>query len=93
MQGNTLFAGWTIPIPLLPKYTLPPSCILFEGYGKLVSGISETTIPSGRKVTTEYNGLESFVTFFHPSSKYSGPGTDGLLARDAITTSVAVTNE
>jgi sugar-specific transcriptional regulator TrmB len=93
-QGNTLFAGWTIPIPLLPpKYTLPPSCILFEGYGKLVSGISTTTIPSGRKVKTEYNGLESFVTFFHPSSKYSGPGTDGLLARDAVTTSVALFNE
>lgn len=93
-QGNTLFAGWTIPIPLLPgKYTLPPSCILFEGYGKLVSGISTTTIPSGRKVTTEYNGMESFVTFFHPSSKYSGPGTDGLLARDAVTSSVALSTE
>jgi sugar-specific transcriptional regulator TrmB len=91
VQGNTLFAGWTVPIPLLPpKYMLPPSCILFEGYGKLVSGISKTIVPSGRKVTTEYNGLESFVTFFHPSSKYSGPGTDGLLARDAVTTSVAL---
>jgi sugar-specific transcriptional regulator TrmB len=93
VQGNTLFAGWTIPLPLLQKYTLPPSCILFEGYGKLVSGISETTIPSGRKVTTEYNGLESFVTFYHPSSKYSGPGTDGLFARDSVTTSVALSNE
>ena len=94
VQGNTLFAGWTIPIPLFQsKYTLPPSCILFEGYGKLVSGISTTTIPSGRKVTTEFNGMESFVTFFHPSSKYSGPGTDGLLARDAVTTSVASPNE
>jgi hypothetical protein len=94
VQGNTLFAGWTIPIPLFEsKYTLPPSCVLFEGYGKLVSGISTTTIPSGRKVTTEFNGMESFVTFFHPSSKYSGPGTDGLLARDAITTSVASSSE
>jgi sugar-specific transcriptional regulator TrmB len=93
VQGNTLFAGWTISIPLLPKYTLPPSCVLFEGYGKLVSGMSEITIPSGRKVTTEYNGLESFVTFFHPSSKYSGPGTDGLLARDAVTTSIASSNK
>jgi hypothetical protein len=93
VQGNTLFAGWTIPIPLRQsKFTLPPSCILFEGYGKLVSGISTTTIPSGRKVTTEFNGMESFVTFFHPSSKYSGPGTDGLLARDAVTTSVASPN-
>jgi sugar-specific transcriptional regulator TrmB len=94
VQGNTLFAGWTIPIPLLsPKYTLPPSCILFEGYGRIVSGISKTIIPSGRIITTEYNGLESFVTFFHQSSKYSGPGTDGLLARDAVTTSVASSNQ
>ena len=94
VQGNTLFAGWTIPIPLFQsKFALPPSCILFEGYGKLVSGISTTTIPSGRKVTTEFNGMESFVTFFHPSSKYSGPGTDGLLARDAVTTSVASPNQ
>jgi sugar-specific transcriptional regulator TrmB len=94
VQGNTLFAGWTIPIPLFQsKFTLPPSCILFEGYGKLVSGVSTTTIPSGRKVTTEFNGMESFVTFFHPSSKYSGPGTDGLLARDAVTTSVPSPNK
>jgi sugar-specific transcriptional regulator TrmB len=90
VQGSTLFAGWTVAIPLLPsKYTLPPACVLFEGYGKLVSGVSKTVVPSGRKVTTEYNGLEAFVTFFHPSSKYSGPGTDGLFARDAVTTSVA----
>ena len=68
---------------------LPPASVLFEGYGKIVSGVTKTTVPSGRKVTTEYNGLEAFVTFFHPSSKYSGPGTDGLLARDAITTSIA----
>ncbi|HLN89642.1 MAG TPA: hypothetical protein VK253_06215, partial [Candidatus Binatia bacterium] len=89
VQSNTLFAGWTAPILLVPsKYMLPPACILFEGYGKLVSGVSKTVVPSGRKVTTEYNGLEAFVTFFHPSSKYSGPGTDGLFARDAITSSV-----
>jgi hypothetical protein len=34
----------------------------------------------------ECNGFEAFVTFFHSSSKYSGPGTDGFLARDAIQT-------
>jgi hypothetical protein len=26
------------------------------------------------------------VTFFHPASKYSGPGTDGRINRDVVTT-------
>jgi sugar-specific transcriptional regulator TrmB len=89
VQGNTLFASWTMPIPLFAaKYVLPPAYILFEGYGKLVSGISQTIMPSGRKVTKEYNGLEAFVTFFHKASKHAGLVTDGLFARDAITTSI-----
>jgi sugar-specific transcriptional regulator TrmB len=91
VQGNTLFAVWTIPIQLFPaKYVLPPASILFEGYGKLVSGVTQTVMPSGRKVTKEYNGLEAFVTFYHPDSKYIGPGTDGLFARDDITTSIPI---
>ena len=70
VQGNTLFARWSVPILLLPsKYMLPPASVLFEGYGKIVSGVSNTIVPSGRKVTTEYNGLEAFVTFsiHHPN--------------------------
>ena len=36
VHGNTLFAGWTVPIPLLPpKYVLPPACITIEGYGNV----------------------------------------------------------
>jgi sugar-specific transcriptional regulator TrmB len=31
VHGNTLFAGWTVPIKLFPKYVLPPACILIEG--------------------------------------------------------------
>ena len=86
--GNILFAGWTKPIPLLPlKYVLPPSCILFEGYGELKTGVIKSGFPSGRKQTWEYNGLEAFVTYFHPASKYSGPGTDGTLSREIILTS------
>jgi hypothetical protein len=89
VQGNTLFAGWTVEIPLLPpKYTLPPSCILFEGYGELRTGVLKTRIHSGRKQTYEYNGFGAFVTFFHPSSKYAGPGTDGILLRDVVFTGV-----
>jgi len=86
-NGNVLFAGWTRSIPLLSgKYTLPPCCLLFEGYGEVNSGAMKLFFPSGFKQKWEYNGLEAFVTFFHPSSKYSGPGTDGRLARELVIT-------
>jgi len=32
------------------------------------------------------NYLNAFVTFMHPKSKYSGPGTDGLFFRDVVAT-------
>ena len=89
VYGNTIFAGWTKPIILVQKkYTLPPACIMFEGYGNVKTGIIEAHIASGRKQIWEYNGFEAFVTFFHPSSKYSGPGTDGTFSRDVILTSI-----
>jgi sugar-specific transcriptional regulator TrmB len=85
--GDILFAGWTRQIPLLPdKYSLPPSAILFEGYGEIKPGVIRIGFPSGFKQTMEFNGLEAFVTFFHPSAKYSGPGTDGILSREIIST-------
>ena len=83
VHGNTLFAGWTIPIPLLPPpYVLPSSCILFEGYGEIRTTVTKTRAPSGRTQVTETNQFNAFVTFFHPASKYSGPGTDGIFGRD-----------
>src|SRR5512135_1925913 len=49
-QGDKLFAGWTVPIPLFPpKYILPPSCIMFEGYGKIKSYATELKGPLNRK--------------------------------------------
>ena len=85
--GNTLFVGWTKPIPLLPpKYTLPPSCILWEGYGKVRNAILKAALPSGFKDVFEHSISDAFVTFFHPSSKYQGPGTEGTLSRELIFT-------
>jgi hypothetical protein len=88
IHGNRLFAGWTVPIPLLPpKYILPPGCILFEGYGKIKSVSSKIIGPLNRRLTYEENILDAFVTFMYPSSRYHGPGSDGLLHRDLILTS------
>ncbi len=89
VQGDTLFAGWTVPVSFLnEKYCLPPSAILFEGFGDLKTEVIETTFPSGRKQNQERNFFEAFVTFLHPESKYVGPGTDGLLGRDVVFTSI-----
>ena len=87
VYGNTLFAGWTVPIKLSPwKHTLPPGCILFEGYGNVKSSSISVINPIGVKVDREQNWFDAYVTFMHPASKYSGPGTDGLFARDLIVT-------
>jgi sugar-specific transcriptional regulator TrmB len=86
-HGNTLFAGWTVSIPLFPPpYILPPVCILFEGYGELHTVVTRTRAPSGRTQVTEANRFNAFVTLFHPASKYSGPGTDGIFNRDVFFT-------
>jgi hypothetical protein len=87
VHGNTLFAGWTVPIPLLPpKYILPPSCLQIEGYGNVVTKVYSNIMPSGFKNKLELNGFHAFVTYMHPESKYSGPGTDGFFIRDLILT-------
>ncbi len=88
IQGNRLFAGWTVPIPLLPpKYVLPPSCLTIEGYGKLKTYMCELRGPLNRRVSYEFTYLDSFVTFMNPSSNYNGPGTDAMLQKDEITIS------
>ena len=85
-HGNSLFAGWTIDIPLFPSLNnLPPSCILFEGYGQVKSGQKINIKPWGKREVI-YNSLEAFTTFFHPSSKYSGSGNEGYIERELIIT-------
>ncbi len=87
VHANTLFAAWTVPIPLLPpKYILPPACITIEGYGNVKTNAYTVLLPSGFRNKLESNGFDAFVTFIHPASKYSGPGTDGFFVRDFIVT-------
>ena len=85
-QGNTLFLGWTKPIQLPGKGAIPPSSLLFEGYGEIRTNAAKLAVSNGWQVLCEANSLEAFMTFYHPSSKYSGPGTDGIFFRDSITT-------
>ena len=84
INQNTLFAGWTVPIALTPKYVLPPCCLIVEGYGNIKSGGYSVTLPSGYNLDTTFTWTEAFVTFLHPSSKYSGPGIDGAFGKDVI---------
>jgi sugar-specific transcriptional regulator TrmB len=86
--SNGLFAGWTIPIPLLfEKYILPPGSITFEGTGEIRTYSSELKGLLNRSLIYEFNCLEAFVSFMLPSSRYYSPATDGLLYRECIITS------
>lgn len=89
VHGNTLFAGWTVPIRLFPpQRILPPGCMVVEGYADVTTSESTVVFPSGFKAKMEGNYLAALVTFMSPSYKYSGPGTDGFFARDYIMTKI-----
>jgi hypothetical protein len=85
-QSNTLFVGWTKPIPVSADLVLPPSGLLFEGYGDTRTNVAKLALSNGWQGLTEGNSLEAFTTFYYSSAKYSGPGTDGLFFRDHILT-------
>jgi sugar-specific transcriptional regulator TrmB len=84
-QGNNLFAGWTVPIPLLPlPYNLPPSSMMLEGHGSPRLRKYTVNWPSGYKTSAENNECQAFATFVNPSWRYAGPATDGALTTDCI---------
>jgi sugar-specific transcriptional regulator TrmB len=77
-KGKTLFAGWTIPIPLLePKYKLDPACIIFETFGDEIHSTYSYQLPSGYLMGIEFDGFQAFTTYIGPSWRYSGPGISG----------------
>lgn len=82
VQDNSLFASWTVPILLYPKFTLPPAYLLLEGYGPMKKGSSTIITPTGYVLELESIYCNAFVTFIQSASKYSGPGTDGLFFRE-----------
>jgi sugar-specific transcriptional regulator TrmB len=84
-QGSNLFAGWTVPIPLLPlPYTLPPSSIMLEGHGSPKLCKYTVNWPSGYRTSARSNECQAFATFVNPSWKYAGPAVDGALTTDCI---------
>jgi hypothetical protein len=93
VYGNTVFVGWTVPIKLFPEnYIIPPACIFLEGYGKVKTRAFTIIDPTGLKCKVEQNYFDAFVTFLHPKSKYTGPGTDGIFTRDLIATTIPAQN-
>jgi hypothetical protein len=58
--------------------------MLIEGYGDVKTATYTITGPLDAGFTAKQNGFDAFVTFMHPSSKYSGPGTDGFFVRDFV---------
>jgi sugar-specific transcriptional regulator TrmB len=87
VHGNTLFAGWTVPIQLFPpERIIQPGCLLVEGYGDVETSGSTVVFPSGVKAEFEGNTFAALFTFMQPSYNYSGPGTEGIFTRDLIMT-------
>jgi hypothetical protein len=85
-QGNMLFAGWTVQIPLPPtNHCLPPSCMLLEAYGQTTHNTCSSTIADA-VLMSEYDRNDAFVTFLDPSWKYAGPGTHGAILTNVIMT-------
>jgi hypothetical protein len=84
-QGNNIFVGWTVQIPLLPlPYNLPPSSMILEGHGSPRIRTYTVNFPSGYKTIVKSNEFEAFATFVNTSWKYAGPATDGALTTDAF---------
>jgi Sugar-specific transcriptional regulator TrmB len=90
-QGKSLFAGWTIDIPLSPiDSRLPPACLMFEAIGEArTQRYAIPKLPSGYSGTCEYTGFDAFVTFISPTWKYAGPATEAVFGMDVLMTSIA----
>ena len=62
--------------------------MIIEGYGEARTTGYTLMFPNGMKCEMEDLSFDAFVTFIHPATKYSAPGTDGVLVRDHISTNI-----
>ncbi len=89
-RGNTAFAGWTMPIPLpLASNSLPPSCLMFETYGRLKHFTLIADFPSGYKVKQVMGYRDAFLTFISPLWNYTGSGIEGMICTHTTRTMYA----
>jgi sugar-specific transcriptional regulator TrmB len=87
--GNTFFAGWTKPIPLLSaQKLLPPSALMLEATGKIRSESFRINVKGALNQQHRFNYSDAFVTFFHQKTKYHGPSTDGSFLREMYLTNI-----
>jgi HTH-type transcriptional regulator, sugar sensing transcriptional regulator len=87
--GNTFFAGWTKPIPLLSaQKPLPPSALMLEATGKIRSESFRINVKGGLNQQHRFNYSDAFVTFIHQKTKYHGPSTDGSFLREMYLTNI-----
>jgi hypothetical protein len=87
LEGNTLFAGWTVPIELGAQgRSLPPGCVLIEAYGDTKTSLRKSISPSGRMQVSMFTVSEAALTFLGSESRYSGPGTDAFVHRYVVST-------
>ncbi|PVX26469.1 MAG: hypothetical protein CW716_05875 [Candidatus Bathyarchaeum sp.] len=82
-HGKTLFVAWTKPISLLSNQDpLPPSVLILEGTGQTKTRAYDVLQHNGVKDINQLNYCDAYITFIHQETKYQGPATDGLLAKD-----------
>jgi hypothetical protein len=85
IQGDNLFAGWSIPIPLFkPNYSVQPAYVKFSGHGCSQKYSSEIIGSLKRRIRYDYDSdsMAAFVTFIYPNQKYSGLASDGFLHKN-----------
>jgi sugar-specific transcriptional regulator TrmB len=84
-KGNTVFAGWTVNIPLPPtEINLGPSSLFFEGRISSQRKTQTYYFSSGFTTTIEFDKSPAFVTFMTAPIPYVGTGIQGHLANDYV---------
>jgi sugar-specific transcriptional regulator TrmB len=84
-KGNTVFAGWTVDVPLPPlEINLGPSSLLFEGHGPSQRKNQTLHFSSGYTTHIEFDKTPAFVTFMTTPLPYVGTGIQGHLANNYV---------
>jgi len=84
-KDNTVFAGWTVDVPLPPtEIILGPSSLFFEGRNSSQRKTQTYHFSSGYTTTIEFDKFPAFVTFMTTPLPYVGTGIQGHLANNYV---------